>query len=33
MIRSIFFERYKKVLIAACLLVIGLSVCNALVQK
>ena len=33
MIRSIFIERYKKALIAACLLVIGLSVCTALVQN
>ncbi|MDT2469435.1 ABC transporter permease [Enterococcus avium] len=33
MIRSIFVERYKKALIAACLLVIGLSVCTALVQN
>lgn len=33
MIRSIFAERYKKVLIAACLLVIGVSVCTALVQN
>lgn len=32
MIRSIYFERYKKVLIAACLLVIGLSIFNAINQ-
>lgn len=33
MIRSIFAERYKKVLIAACLLVIGVGVFNAVIQN
>lgn len=33
MIRAIIFERYKKVLIAACLLVIGVGVFNALTEN
>lgn len=33
MIRSIFVERYKKVLIAACLLLIGVGVFNAVIQN
>lgn len=33
MIRSIFAERYKKVLIAACLLVIGVGFFNAVIQN